>query len=243
MNLPKHIVRPAVFICLLTITGLSLAYQGWNTRTLNYDLIPHMDDARALIDLGNFPEKGTLTSFGSYTPPGISWLMILGAMSFSDPRFFEFPGCALLYMGTLFGIFLLARHLFGTACAYLAVGIWGLSELGLLFAHSSQARSHPFFYVWMVYWIVKWVEQDNAWYLAAALLTWAVGMYVFLEMAPALFIIPIVWLFYRPSVRMAPLFLDYTSRSYYLVSLPPIRGEPEFCRSKITDIASADAAK
>ncbi len=205
MNLPKPIVCSTILIGLVAAVGLLLAFQGWNTRTFNFDLIPYMDDAQAFVNAGEIPHKGTLTSFGSYTPPGITWLMIPGAVSFSDPRLFEFPASALLYVGTLFGIFFLARDFFGTACAYLAVTLWGLSELGLLFAQSSWVRSHPFFYVWMSYWIGKWVERKNPWYLAAAAFIWAVGMYMFLEMAPALFIIPVVWFLYRPPVRLAPI--------------------------------------
>ena len=106
-----------------------------------------IDDAEAFIAHGSIPQKGTLTSFGSYTPPGITWMMMPGALIFRDPRLFELPGCALLYIGTLLGIFLLTRTHFGAATAYLAVALWGFSELGLIFAQSSWARSHPFFYV------------------------------------------------------------------------------------------------
>lgn len=133
--------------------------------------------------------------------------MIPGALSFNDPRLFESIGCALLYVGTLVGIFLLARDYLGRVCAYVAVVLWGLSELGLVFAESSRARGHPFFYVWMIYWAGKWVQWRDAKYLAIAVVTWALGMYVFLEIAPAIFIIPVVWLAYRPSLTPVPLVL------------------------------------
>ncbi len=38
-------------------------------------------------------------------------------------------------------------------------------------------------------------------YLAAALMTWLTGMFVFMEVAPAVFILPVVWALYRPPVR------------------------------------------
>src|ERR1044072_2989060 len=119
MHLSKHVACPTLFICLIGILGMVLAFQGWNTRTFNFDLIPFIDDAHAFIAYGSIPQKGTLTSFGSYTPPGITWFMVPGELIFRDPRLFELPGCALLYIGTLLGIFLLTRTHFGAATAYL----------------------------------------------------------------------------------------------------------------------------
>lgn len=58
-----------VFISLVAAIGLSLALQGWNSRNTYFDLLPHMDDARAFIIAGRIPEKGTLTSFASYMAP------------------------------------------------------------------------------------------------------------------------------------------------------------------------------
>src|SRR3954454_7887043 len=101
MNLLKENVMAPVLIGLVATSGLLLAFQGWNTRMFDFDLIPYFYDVRALLDFGTIPNKGTLTSFGSYTPPGITWLMLPGAFLFNDPRLYELPGCALLYTGTL----------------------------------------------------------------------------------------------------------------------------------------------
>jgi len=59
----------------------------------------------------------------------------------------------------------------------------------------------------MVYWTVQWVRQKNSKYLVAALVTQAAGMFVFLEVAPALFILPVVWWMYRPPLRFRPILL------------------------------------
>ena len=40
---------------------------------------------------------------------------------------------------------------------------------------------------------------------AAALGTWAAGMYVFLELAPALGILPVMWWLHRPPLRLRAL--------------------------------------
>jgi hypothetical protein len=84
--------------------------------------------------------------------------------------------------------------------------LYGLSAIGLSAAGSLWQR-YPihFFYIWMVYWTSQWVIQKKATYLAAAAITWASGMYVFMEIAPAFFIIPAVWLLYRPTITIRPI--------------------------------------
>ena len=121
------------------------------------------------------------------------------SVSGDEPRLYESIGTATLYVGTLVGIFIWrgAGLEFDALFWLYALGIF---SLGLFFARSLWPRGHPFFYVWMVYWTAKWVEQRDAKYLAAGLLTWAVGMYVFMEIAPAFFIIPALWFCYRPPI-------------------------------------------
>ena len=85
--------------------------------------------------------------------PGISFA--------ADPRLFENIGGAILYLGTLGGVFLLARLFFGVSCASLAVILYGLSELGLYFAGSLWPKGHPFFYVWMLYFASQWVNRSD----------------------------------------------------------------------------------
>jgi len=190
------------FVLLLVSTaGVLIALQGWKSRVPVFDLVFHMEDARQFVLSATVPKKGILTSLASYTPPGTTWLLVPSVYLVDDPRLYESIGTATLYLGTLVGIFILTRGWFGDRCAYLAVSLWAFSELGLFFARSLWPRAHPFFYVWMVYWTAKWVEQRHARYLAAALLTWAVGMYVFMEIAPAFFIIPALWLCYRPPIE------------------------------------------
>lgn len=194
-------------VLVVTATGLLFALQGWRTHIPTFDLLLDIDSARELITNGRLPDRGTLTSYGSYAPPGTAWLMVPGELLFTDPRLYEYPGSAILYFGTLVGVFLLARAYFGVGCALLAVAIYGLSWLGLGNAAGLWPRGHPFFYVWMVYWTTRWVMWRKTTYLAAAIVTFAAGMYVFMEIAPAIFILPTVWLFYRPPLKFRPLLL------------------------------------
>jgi hypothetical protein len=199
--------RPILFVSLIATLGLLLALQGWRSRVPTFDLVPHIDDAQGFIIQGEVPKRGTLTSFASYTPPGTTWLIVPGVYFFRDPRLFQSIGTSVLYVGTLLGIFLLANEYLGIGCALLAVTLWGLSQLGLHFGNSLWPRGHPGFYVWMVYWAGKWVERKNSAYLAAAITIWAVGMYVFMEIAPALFLLLAIWVHYRPPLRIRPLII------------------------------------
>jgi hypothetical protein len=165
-----------------------------------------IETAADLIDSGAFPDKGTVTSFGSFTPPGLTWLLLPGLVAFQDPRLFEYVGSVGLFLGTLCGILFLARRYFGFRSALLAVALYSYSDLGLL-AGSTLFPTYTTrcFYVWMVYCLGRWVDEDNPHFLAGALLVWAAGMYVFMEMAPAILVVPAIWLLKRPSVRLAPL--------------------------------------
>ena len=131
--------------------------------------------------------------------------MLPGVSFAADPRLFEYIGGTILYLGTLVGVFLLARLFFGISCASLAVVLYGLSELGLYFAGSLWPKGHPFFYVWMLYFASQWVNRSNSRYLTAAIVTWAAGMYVHMELAPAFLILPALWFFYHPPIKSGPL--------------------------------------
>jgi len=193
-------------VLVVAAIGASLALQGWKSRIPIHDSLPVIDSAQNLLVDKQIPVWGNLASFAAHNPPGGAWLMIPGVFVFTDPRLFASIGSVTIYLGTLIGILLLARTCFGMPCAILSVSLYGLSELGLYVAESLWDRLPlHFFYIWMVYWTVQWVKEKQAKYLAAAIVSWAAGMYVFMEIAPALFILPTVWFFYRPPVRIRPL--------------------------------------
>ena len=196
----------AIGVLIVAALSAMLALQGWKSRAVNFDLITAINSAQELIDTGRLPDRGVVTSLGSFTPPGAVWFALPGVLVFRDPRLFEYAGSVALFLGTLFGTFLLTRRYLGSRCALLAVALYAFSEPGLL-AASSLWQRYPIhtFYVWMVYWATRWVDDDNPYFLGLSVLTWALGMYVFLEIAPAIFAIPVVWLLSQSSVRIAPL--------------------------------------
>jgi hypothetical protein len=199
-----QLIFSLMIILLVCAMGVSLALQGWRSRIPTFDLLPFIERAHELVVHGSIPDRGGLTSLSSFIPPGIAWLLVPGVLLFRDPRLFEYVAATILYGGTLLGIFLLARNYFGQACAFLAVGLYAFSELGLHYASSLWPRGHPFFYVWMVYWTLKWVKTGNGKFFVLAIVSAALGMYVFMEIAPALLIVPAMWIVYRPRLQLWP---------------------------------------
>jgi Dolichyl-phosphate-mannose-protein mannosyltransferase len=193
-------------VLLLAGFGVVVTLQGWRSRIPRFDIVIGIESAQSLIDHGHIPDKGILTSFVSFTAPGVTWLLLPGVLVFHDPRLFEYIGSLGLYVGTVFGIFLLTRRYFGSGTALLAGALYSCSELGLT-AGSTLFLTYTTrgFYVWMIYCVGRWVDDDNPNLLAAALLIWATGMYVFMEMAPAILVVPVIWSLYKPSVRVTPL--------------------------------------
>jgi Dolichyl-phosphate-mannose-protein mannosyltransferase len=189
----------------IVVSAAAVVLSGWKSRIPNLDVLTSIDSARQLI-AGRLPAAGVLTSFASFTPPGAAWLMAPGMLLFRDPRLFEYVGSVGLYICTLVGIVLLARRSLGAGCALLAAFLYAFSDLGLA-AASTVWQRYPIhaFFVWMVYWTARWIDDDRPAFLAAALVTWSCGMYVFMEMAPAILIVPAIWFVRRPTVRWAPL--------------------------------------
>jgi hypothetical protein len=175
-----------VIVLLIAAVGISLAVQGWNSRSMNFDNSNFIDGADQFLKHGTLPDRGDVSSYWVYATPGPSWLMIPGMLVFADPRLYEVIGSALLFIGTLAGLFLIARKCFGTACAYLSIVLYGLSEIGIFYAGSLWSVGHPFFYVWTVYFCIRWIQERNSNYLGLALLVWSTGLYVDMVLAQRL---------------------------------------------------------
>ena len=152
-------IRIALVLVLFAECGMLLANQGWRAQIMNIDLIPYPEALSQLFQAGIFPERGVLTSYQSFTPPGIAYLMLPGMLVFDDPRLFEIVGASCTYFGTLIGIWLLTEQAYRRRCAMLAVMCYALSGQGFFFARSLWPRAHPFFFVWMIYFTLQWVKQ------------------------------------------------------------------------------------
>jgi hypothetical protein len=186
---------------LLAIVGTMLAWQGWRQRMPTIDLVPHYLDALAFVREGIVPSRGTVGSSGAYNPPGSTWLIVPGVLATNDPRLAEFFASSLAYGLTVIGIYLLARSSFSRGTAILAASIFACSEVGLFVASTVWPRApvQPFV-VWMIYWLRRWAVDREGLGLAIALAIYGSGMYVFMEIAPLVLLIPLSWYLYSPPV-------------------------------------------
>ncbi len=195
------------FVLLVTALSMLLTMQGWKSRVPAFDLLTHMYNAREFIESGTLPQHGDTGSYGSYKPPGTAWLMMPSALLLDDPRLSEYIGTGCLHFATLLGIFLLAWRCFGAWAGYFAVLVYGLSTHGLFLAGSLWPNGRPDFYIWFVLLAVQWALRGDGRYLAAAAAVWGVGMHVDMAIAPAFFVLPFIWLAYRPPIRLTPLLI------------------------------------
>lgn len=201
-----EISRGLLLVLAVTVLAGLLSLQGWRSVIPAFDMLTYFENAHNLLHHAVLPERGDISSYGSFSPPGTSWLIALGMIIFKDPRLYEKAGSILLHFGTLWGLFLLTKIVFGARLAFFTVLLYGLSTLALDFAGSLWPIGHPVFYVWMVYFALLWAKHEDAKYLTLAGITWAVGMNVDMAIAPSLLILPAIWLVFHPPIFSWSLF-------------------------------------
>jgi hypothetical protein len=212
-----------VLVSVVSLLATVLTAQGWRSRIPAPDLVPTLRAVHALLATGALPEHDHIGTYGSFDTPGPAWLMLPGTLLFHDPRLSEYVGAGLLHFLTLLGIFLLGRKYFGTWCGCLAVVLYGLSGQGLWWAGSLWTLSSPYMFIWLVYLASEWVTRRDGRFLAAAVAAWAVGMYIAIETAPAIAVLPAIWLLYRPPITLRPLLA--TAAVLLIVWFPYLRFE------------------
>ncbi len=219
----REVLYGALIVISVAVVSVALSMQGWRSRIPAFDLLTYHYGIRDFLETGTQLQHGDTGSYGSYKPPGTAWLMLPGVLVFDDPRLTDYLGTALLHLSTLLGLFLLARRLFGVGCAALAVVLYGLSAQGIFLAGSLWPNGRPDFYIWVVYFAVLWATRRDARFLALSLTVLGLGMYVDLALLPVLFVLPVIWLVYRPPIRPAPLLVS--AAVLVLVWMPYLRFE------------------
>lgn len=194
-------------VLLIAAISIALTMQGWRSRVIAFDLLTYVYGIRNFLENGTLLQHGDTGSYGSYKPPGTAWLMLPSTLLFSDTRLSEYVGTALLHISTLLALFFLARRFFGLWTGVLAAMLYGFSEHGVFLAGSLWPNGRPDFYIWIVFFTILWALRRDGRYLAAALGVWGLGMLVDMGITPVFFILPVVWLIYRPPIRVAPLLL------------------------------------
>ncbi len=196
---PKNTIWIDLFLIMAVGTfTLLMHFQGWRSgELLNLDMLPYFYGTRDFLATGKIPRQGEISSYGSFNPPGTFFLMAPGMLLTSDPRLQDLAGTALLVYGTLIFLYLAARELAGRAVALTTAIVYGASRLGFI---GLWPVGHPIFILAPLYFLILWVKRRVSWALGAALAILAFGLYVDLAILPFLFVLPVLWLVFRPPV-------------------------------------------
>jgi hypothetical protein len=196
-------VRVACGGVILVATWL-IAFAGWRGRVLGPDLIPPANAAIEFAKFGKIPEKSCLSSTCGYDPPGTSWLLLPGVMMFRDPRLFEAPGTLVLHGLTIAGLAVIGTLLGAAEVGIAAAALYSVGPRGIFFASSLWSRSHPALVVWTLAFLLLYLKSRRAYYFGLAILTFGLGLLVFLEMAPMGIVFPLAALYGPRGRRLVP---------------------------------------
>jgi hypothetical protein len=188
-------------VLILAVVASVLALQGWGGRFTSFDLVPHAIEAEKLIERGSIPSHGCLSSFGSFIPPGTSWLIVPGQWLFSDPRLETTPGALVLFFLSVFGVYRLARWCFDRTAGVGAVALFCMAPASLGVAVSLWPRFPMAATVWFTYFTARWAYDRKPAYLGAALVALMLGLYVHMEGLILLVGLALVWGLLRPPVQ------------------------------------------
>jgi hypothetical protein len=165
---------------------------------VSLDMVPYYQQAADFLTTGRLPDRGNISSYGSYFPPGASYLLIPGVLLFRDGRLQALFGDALVFFGALVFTYLCAREIGGRRVGLASALVVAVSRLGF---QTLVPIGNPFFIVSTLFFLIRWIKNRSAWMLGIALVLGALGAYHHLVIALFLFVIPLLWLIYRPPVH------------------------------------------
>ncbi|MBN2084362.1 MAG: hypothetical protein JW748_03995 [Anaerolineales bacterium] len=207
---PKPYENKGIWVDMLLILAvgtliLLLQYEGWRSwELINLDMLPYYSGARDFLAGGPILEKGELSSYNAYNPPGTVYWMIPGMLLTSDARLQTLAGTTLLFFGAVFFLYLAVREVSPRAVAIATALVFVVSHHGLI---GLWPVGHPFYITAALYFLLVWIKRRSAGALGAALAVLVFGLYVDLAILPFLFVLPVLWFFFRPPVRWKPLLL------------------------------------
>ena len=183
-----------VFVAWLTLFP-------WRTFVPQYDLEWDTRNAVALLHHGIIPAHGGVASFFAFNPPGVTAGMLPGMLLFpTEPALAERISSLVFVAVTLTGLFCLVGKRFGYPTALWSAALYTLSTTGLYFADSLRPRAHPVFLIWMLFFLDKWVNEKSRTALAIAAFIYLAATFWFMEILPAVLLIVIAGLVYRPPM-------------------------------------------
>ncbi|MGA2111378.1 MAG: hypothetical protein ABSG98_04420 [Anaerolineales bacterium] len=188
---------PLVIVVAATLIVALIWFQGWRERLLNdLDKIILYQQAYSLVRNGQIPNHGEVYSYGSYGPPGVAYLVAPGMLIAADPRLYEIPLTVALYLGAVMLAYFLGRSVGGVWVGLVSALALAVSRLGQPDLDLTQ-----FFVVATMLLAWLWAVRRQPAALAAAIVSFAAGLYVHPNTLPLGLAIPFLWVAYRPPVN------------------------------------------
>ena len=191
-------VPDILLLFLLAAAVVLVRTQGWRASRLNNpDMLPYYAGARALIESGTLPDRGDISSYDSYSPPGTAYLMVPGLLLTRDARLQRVPGDAIVFAGTILLLYLVIVPILGRGIGLTAAAATAVSSLGY---QGIYPIGHPLFVLGALAALTAWVNGRRRWALPLALLSLAAGLYADLGIIPFVIVVAAVWLIFRPKI-------------------------------------------
>ena len=188
-------VPDILLLFLLAAAVVLVRTQGWRASRLNNpDMLPYYAGARALIESGTLPDRGDISSYDSYSPPGTAYLMVPGLLLTRDARLQRVPGDAIVFAGTILLLYLVIVPILGRGIGLTAAAATAVSSLGY---QGIYPIGHPVFVLGALAALTAWVNGRRRWALPLALLSLAAGLYADLGIIPFVIVVAAVWLIFR----------------------------------------------
>ncbi|OGO46347.1 MAG: hypothetical protein A2Z30_07070 [Chloroflexi bacterium RBG_16_64_43] len=120
-----------LLLFFLAAAVILLRTQGWRAGRLNNpDMLPYYSGALALVQSGALPDRGDISSYSSYSPPGTAYLMVPGLLLTHDARLQRVPGDALVFAGTILLLYLAVTPILGRGIGVTAAAATAVSSIG-----------------------------------------------------------------------------------------------------------------
>jgi hypothetical protein len=186
-----------VLLSLLAAAVILLRTQGWRaTRLNNPDMLPYYSGALALVQSGALPDRGDISSYDSYSPPGTTYLMLPGLLLTRDARLQRVPGDVLVFAGTILLLYLAVTPILGRGIGLTSAAATAVSSIGY---QGIYPVGHPVFVLGALAALAAWVNGRRRWALPLAVLSLAAGLYADLGIMPYVLVVAAVWLIFRPK--------------------------------------------
>jgi hypothetical protein len=203
----KEIVVILPILLSLVLFSFLMRYQGWRSKNLgNWDMLVYSLGAESMVHDGIIIEKGDLSSYHAYQPPGTVYLVLPAILLLKDPRLFSLPGDLLVNIATVVFLYLIFRQAFGRGLALAICVVFGFSRLVFM---GIWPIGHPAYVLGMLWFLMQWIRKRSAWWLFGAMVIGAFGLYVDLAILPFLFVFPVLWILFRPPLRPIPILLAF----------------------------------